>query len=102
MAEELCCDWLLIPRKIWQQVIDNDENKKKLVIKLLESRPREFYKILTENYWNLEWKTKKGPKSNNSCAYNFMKYILTADGKRPMEFPERESVACEVERLNKI
>lgn len=102
MAEELCCDWLLIPRKIWQQVIDNDENKKKLVIKLLESRPREFYKILTENYWNLEWKAKKGPKSNNSCAYNFMKYILTADGKRPMEFPERESVACEVERLNKI
>lgn len=102
MAEELCCDWLLIPRKIWQQVIDNDKNKKKLVIKLLESRPREFYKILTENYWNLEWKAKKGPKSNNRCAYNFMKYILTADGKRPMEFPDRESVVCEVDRLNKI
>jgi hypothetical protein len=72
--------------------------KKELVVKLLMYRPKEFYKNLLENYWDLKWKVSKGVRG----AYNFMRYILTAEGKCPDIIPDREEVNKELNRLNNI
>ena len=98
MAEELGFDWLLIPRNIWLKVTGNCVQKKELVVKLLMYRPKEFYKNLLENYWDLKWKVSRGVRG----AYKFMKYILTDDRKYPGNIPNREEVNNEVNRLNNI
>ena len=93
MSEELCYDWLSIPRSIWLKVIG--EKDKEIVINLLKQRPKEFYKKLLENYWNLEWNKRQGLGG----AYNFMKYILTAKGECPTSIPSSEDVNKEIDRL---
>lgn len=98
MAEELGFDWLLIPRNIWLKITGNCVQKKELVVKLLMYRPKEFYKNLLENYWDLKWKVSKGGRG----AYNFMKYILTAEGECPDIIPDREEVNKELNRLNNV
>ena len=103
MAEELCCDWLLIPRHVWKMATKDDEVNKQRIINLLQHRPIESYKTLLDNYWNLNWTTRRGVKSaEQRVAYDFMKYILAEkDDKRPASLPSRESVVREIEILNK-